>query len=129
MVGRRADFFLLPFCFCLAASAALGADVLTLNDGLVVRGEIVRETDKVVVIKVKFGTVTYDRGEVKSIERGEDAAAARRALKSSQGAGAVASARAAEWRDEVALNSGEKFLGLLVSEGEKEVVSGSLARP
>ena len=61
----------------VAAAAALflgtgtaEADVIRLGSGGVVRGEIVKETSREVVVRTLGGTTVVPRGDIESIERG-----------------------------------------------------------
>ena len=57
---------------CLGAGTA-EADVIRLGSGGVVRGEIVKETSREVVVRTLGGTTVVPRGDIESIERGESA--------------------------------------------------------
>ncbi|MCW8129001.1 MAG: DUF1570 domain-containing protein [Planctomycetota bacterium] len=87
---------------CLAAARA-HADTITLKDGTVVEGAIVEENDVSIVVKLKFGKVTYKRDEIKEIVR------------------AAAVSNPGDLRDVIKLRNGETQHGLIVSENEKEV--------
>jgi len=53
----------------ILAGAALG-DKLTLKDGRIVEGEIVRETESSITVRMKLGEATFDKDNIKSIEYG-----------------------------------------------------------
>lgn len=91
----------------LAVCATLRADTLILNDGSKVEGTITDETNDTVVLKLKFGTTTYQKKEIKEIVRS---------------GGAAQPQDAAEMRDVLTLKNGDVHKGLLVSEDTKEVV-------
>lgn len=63
--------FLWAGLLSLIAAVALWADVIHMKDGRNLQGEILSETDTEVKLKGKFGTLTLDRAQIKSIERKE----------------------------------------------------------
>jgi len=101
------------FLAVLAASAgsAGGAEsTIHLKDGDSIKGEIVSEDDDSVVLKLRFGSITYKRADIKSIERGKD------------GPSGADAAGAARWRDVVLLKDGDEHRGLIVSEDDDAIV-------
>ncbi|MHC4200755.1 MAG: hypothetical protein ACYSU0_12250, partial [Planctomycetota bacterium] len=92
----------------LAPSARAAQAVLHLTDGSKVAGEIMEEGKDAVTLKVKFGTITYKRSEIASIEKKADG-------------GGGGPAGAAQWRDVIVLKSGDEQVGLIVAEDEKEM--------
>jgi hypothetical protein len=54
------------------ACANVRAETLELKDGTKVVGSVVSETDSDITLKVKFGTITYQRSDIKSIEKDGD---------------------------------------------------------
>ena len=101
----------LAVVLAFAAGPAGGAEsTVHLKDGSSIKGEIVSESDDAVVVKLRFGSITYKRADIKSIERGREAPS-----------GADA-AGAAGWRDVVLLKSGDEHRGLIVSEDDDAVV-------
>jgi regulator of replication initiation timing len=105
----RARFGLLGaallFSFALAVCAAEGPDEITLQDGAVLQGQVVKEDAEGVTLKLKFGQTTYKHSEVKSLRRG-----------------AAPAAHAGDLRDVLTLRSGAPQEGLLVSADDREVV-------
>src|SRR5687767_12058850 len=63
----------------LCMSGAVSADTIKLKNGGSLEGVIVKEGDGAVVVRLKYATVTLDRGDIESIEKkaAEDAPAAK----------------------------------------------------
>ncbi|MBE7464416.1 MAG: DUF1570 domain-containing protein [Planctomycetes bacterium] len=93
------------------STSTLMADTVTLKDGTVVEGQVVEETPEKIVIKMKFGTVSYTRGEIEKVEKSSGAKIA----------------DAGSLRDVVVLKSGERHEGLLVTENAETVEIDLLA--
>jgi hypothetical protein len=93
-----------------AGSAGGAESTIHLKDGDSIKGEIVSEDDDSVVLKLRFGSITYKRADIKSIERGKDSP------------GAADAADAARWRDVVLLKDGDEHRGLIVSEDDDAIV-------
>lgn len=96
----------------LLAAPSLLADTIILKSGQVLEGEIVKETPEEIVLKVKFGTVRYDRKEIKKI------------IKASK---EPLSKDASKLRDVVKLKSGEVHKCLLVKETHDKVIVDLIA--
>jgi hypothetical protein len=62
-------FALLGAAGILAAARAALGDEITLNNGNVLEGEIIRETPEEVVIRTEFGEMKLRRAQIKSIRR------------------------------------------------------------
>ncbi|HYG76994.1 MAG TPA: DUF1570 domain-containing protein [Planctomycetota bacterium] len=77
-----------------------------MNDGSKMEGTIVEETNDGIVLKIKFGTTSYKKSEIKEIIR----------------SGGAVTKDAAELRDVLKLKNGDEHRGLLVSEDNKEIV-------
>jgi hypothetical protein len=92
----------------LAAGARAAESTIHLKDGSAIKGVIASESKSSVVVKLRFGSITYARSDIKSIERGRD---------SSGGA----AAGAAGWRDVIILKDGDEHRGLIVSEDDDAV--------
>lgn len=103
-----ARLLLAALLLAIAASHARAADTIVLNDGSKSEGTVVEETNDTVILKVKFGNVTYQKREIKEIVRGGAAAPA-------------PAADASGLRDVVVLKNGEEHSGLLVSEGGGDI--------
>lgn len=88
----------------LAGRGHAAESTIHLKDGGTIRGEIVSEGDGSVVVKLRFGSITYKRADIESIERGKDSPGA-------------TVAGAAGWRDVILLKNGDEHRGLIVSEG------------
>jgi hypothetical protein len=108
---------------CAVVAAGARADTIVLNDGSKVEGTIIEEKDGSVVIKVKFGQVSYSKAEIKEIKRTAPPAG------SAAPGGSAAPRTAAPKRgdtglptDVLVLKSGAEHRGLLVSEDAKAVV-------
>lgn len=97
---------LLVCAICCTCHEGLRADTITLNDGTVVEGAIVEENAEQVVVKLKFGKVSYKRAEIREIVKSSEAAAK----------------SAGDLRDIVKLKSGEEQHGLIVEDNDKQVV-------
>ncbi len=53
----------------LLALAPASADVIHLSDGRKLEGEIVKETEDSIILKMQYGTLTIERDEIQEIER------------------------------------------------------------
>lgn len=76
----RASFVVLAMGFCLAAfpgfaPACHAADVVVMNDGKTIEGEIVTETDAAVVMKTAAGPEMVNKKDVREVRREKKAAA------------------------------------------------------
>ena len=91
--------------FSFAVCAAEGPDEVTLQDGTVLQGEVVKEDADGITLKLKFGQTTYKHSEIKSLRRG-----------------AAPAPHAGDLRDVLTLRSGTQQEGLLVSADDREVV-------
>jgi hypothetical protein len=60
------------FAIVLALSAPAWADIVKLKDGEKLQGQVIKESDTEVVIRVGYGLVTLDRRDVESIEKTDD---------------------------------------------------------
>ena len=79
VVGRRTLFFGGSLALLFLLGAAVRADVVHLNTGGVVKGDIVSETDQEVRVKNAAGaTISVFREDIARIERGTSAADAHR---------------------------------------------------
>lgn len=94
---------------CVMQEAHCAQSAVYLKGGRKMEGEIVSQDDKTVKLRMKYGTVTFDRKEIEKIETEEAA-----------GEGEVG-VRAADLRDEIVLKTGETMRGLIVSKDEKEI--------
>ncbi len=94
------------------------ADTVFLKGGEIVEGEVVKETPQFVVLKLTFGTITYQRKEVSRIRK----------AKAPQSSGGVTTKEAAKLRDIVKLKSGETHSCLLIEASDREVIVDLIAR-
>jgi len=92
----------------LAAGARGAQSTIHLKDGSVIKGEIVSESDDSVVVRLRFGSISYNRDDIRSVERGNE-------VSSADAAGA------AKWRDVLLLKNGDEHRGLIVSENDDAI--------
>ncbi|MHC4662285.1 MAG: formylglycine-generating enzyme family protein [Planctomycetota bacterium] len=57
--------------FVILLALPIAADTIHFKDGRVLKGKIIKETDKEVTIKLKYGEMTYQKTEIDRIERNE----------------------------------------------------------
>ena len=67
----RAPFLVALIVFAVAVCAF--ADTVYLKDGRKLEGEIVREGEETIELKMKYGTMTIDRGDIERIEKTQPA--------------------------------------------------------
>ncbi len=105
---RIAAVFLGGAVALAAAGARAAESTIHLKDGSAIKGVIVSEGKSSVVVKLRFGSITYARSDIKSIKRGKEPSGA-------------AVAGAAGWRDIIILKDGDEHRGLIVSEDDDAV--------
>lgn len=62
----------LLLCVLATGSGPLRADIIRLKTGGVLRGEIIRQDDKTITLRVPYGTMSIEKSHVKSVQK-EDA--------------------------------------------------------
>ena len=93
-----------------AAHAEDGPDTLILEDGRTLTGTVVEENADGVKFKMKFATTTFQKKEVKSIQRGGEGVK-----------------HAGDLRDVLVMKNGDRLQGLLVAEYPNEVTFNVIA--
>ena len=63
-MSRQGWLTIVGLCFIVAT--ALRAETIELNDGTKIVGTVAAETDTMITVKVKFGTIDYPKSEIKS---------------------------------------------------------------
>lgn len=106
--GSRAALFVLAL-FLVTADVFAANVSIEFKSGRKIEGELVKEDDVQVVVKLKFGSITYEKSEIKKITRLD------------AGGGGDAAVKVADKFDVINLNNGLSHKGIIIKETDSSI--------